>query len=168
MWLSEHTSAAETISLVAWNGGACDLKLLWRLTQAPNSQYFGPANVRYFINPCRVIAKYKLCKLNKTKTKTQGHALGVVWSYIHGGECLGNVHDSIVNAKAQTDVFIEARFVPLINCFNSFQLIFDMFSKTQHNEWRKEMKPSHSVHTPWVELTHDNILQWIPPNIFLI
>jgi hypothetical protein len=37
VWLSKHTSAAETIFLVAWNGGACDLKWLWRLTQAPSS-----------------------------------------------------------------------------------------------------------------------------------
>ncbi len=58
VWLSEHTSAVETIILVAWNGGACDLKWLWRLTQAPNSQYSWPANVRYFIDPCRVITKY--------------------------------------------------------------------------------------------------------------
>jgi hypothetical protein len=46
VWLTEHMSAAETIFLVTWNGGACDLKWLWRLTQAPNSQYSRPANVR--------------------------------------------------------------------------------------------------------------------------
>ena len=100
------------------NGGACDLKWLWRLIQAPNSQYSWPANVRYFIDPCHVIAKYKPCGLNKTKTKMQGLALGVVWSYIHGGECLENVHDCLVDAKAQTDVLVDARFVPFIVHFN--------------------------------------------------
>jgi hypothetical protein len=120
--------------------------------------------VRYFIDPCRVISKYKSCGLNKTKTNMQGHALGVVWSYIHCGQCPENAHDSIVDAKAQTEVLIDARFVPFIYHSNSIQLIFKMFSKTQKNEWRKEMEPSHPVHAPWVDLTHDNTpLQWEPP-----
>jgi hypothetical protein len=164
VWLSEHTSAAETIFLVAWNGSACDLKWLWWLTQEPNSQYSWPANVRYVIDPCHVISKYKSCGLNETKTKMQGHSLGVVWSYFHGRQCLENAHDSIVDAKAQTDVLIAARFVPFINHSNSIQLISEMFSKTQQNEWRKEMEPCRPVHAPWVDLTHDNTpLQWEPP-----
>ncbi len=94
----------------------------------------------------------------------QGHALGVVWSYIHSGQCLENAHDSIVDAKAQTGVLIDARFVPFINRSNSIQLISKMVSKTQHNKWRKVMVPIHPVHAPWVDLTHDNIpLQWEPP-----
>ncbi len=164
LWLYEHTSAADTIFLVAWNGGTCDLKWLWRLTQAPNSQYSWPANVRYFIDPCRVTAKYKLCALNKKRSKTQGHTLGVVWSYTHGGQCLENETDSIVDAKAQTDVLIDPRFVPFINCSNSIQLISEMFSKTQQNEWRKELEPSRQVHAPWMELTIDNQLQLEPPD----
>ena len=64
----------------------------------------------------------------------QGHALGVVWSYIHGGECLENAQDSPVDAMAQTDVFIDARFVPFINHFNSIQLISKMFSKIRQLE----------------------------------
>jgi hypothetical protein len=94
----------------------------------------------------------------------QVHTLGVVWSNIHGGECLENAHDSLVDAKkAQTDALIDARFVPLVNHSNSIQLILKMFSKTQENKWRKEMEPSHPVHAPWVELSHDNTLQWEPP-----
>ncbi len=34
------------------------------------------------------------------KSKTQGHALGVMWSYINDGQCLENAHDSMVDAKA--------------------------------------------------------------------
>ena len=94
----------------------------------------------HFIDPCRVIAKYKSCRLNETKIKMQGHALGVVWSYIHGGECLENAHDSLADAKAQTGVLIGSRFVPFINRSNSIQLISKMFSKTQQNKWRKEME----------------------------
>jgi hypothetical protein len=65
----------------------------------------------------------------------QGRGLGVVWSYIHGEECLEDAHDtSPVDATAQTDVLIDARFVPFINHFNSIQLIPKMFSKTHQLE----------------------------------
>jgi hypothetical protein len=101
-WLAEHSSAAEPIFLVAWNGGTCNLKWHSRLTQVPNSQYSWPENVRYFIDPCHVVAKYKSCTLNEMKSKTQGHALGVMWSYIHDkvhgkGDCMGSVYASKTN-----------------------------------------------------------------------
>jgi hypothetical protein len=97
LWVSEHTLPTETIILVAWNGGACNLKWLWGLTQAPNSQYSWPSNVRYFVDPCRVITKYKPCQLNKSKSKTRGHALGIVWSFINNGRSLEDAHNSIVD-----------------------------------------------------------------------
>jgi hypothetical protein len=56
---------------VAWNGEACDLKWLWRLTQAPNSRYSLPENIKFFIDPYRVIEKYKSCGFNKTKSKIE-------------------------------------------------------------------------------------------------
>jgi hypothetical protein len=67
----------------------------------------------------------------------QGHALGVVWSYIHGGQCLENAHASIIDAKAQTDVLNDVRLVPFINHSNSIQLISKKKSKTQQNEGGK-------------------------------
>ncbi len=163
LWLAEYSLAAQPIFFVAWNGGTCSLKWHWRLTQAPNLQYSWPENVRYFVDPCCVIAKYKSCSLNETKSKTQGHVLGVMWSYINDGQCLENAHDSMVDAKAQSDVLTDVRFFPLINRSNSIQLITEMFLKSQQNEWRKEIKPCCPVHVPWVELTRDSMLQWEPP-----
>jgi hypothetical protein len=115
LWVSEHTLPTETIILVAWNGGACNLKWLWGLTQAPNSQYSWPSNVRYFVDPCRVITKYKPCQLNKSKLKTRGHALGILWSFINNGQSLEDAHNSIVDAKAQTNVLTDNRLVSFIN-----------------------------------------------------
>ena len=34
-WISSNTTPDETLALVAWNGAACDMKWLWRITQAP-------------------------------------------------------------------------------------------------------------------------------------
>jgi hypothetical protein len=97
------------------------------------------------------------------KSKTQGHALGVMWSYINDGQWLENAHNSMVDATAHSDVLTDARFVPFINHSNSIQLIAEMFSKSQQNEWRKEIEPCSPVHVPWVELTRDSMLQWEPP-----
>jgi hypothetical protein len=74
------------------------------------------------------------------------------------GHCLENAHDSMVDAKAQSDVLTDARFVPFINHSNSIKLITEMFLKTQQNEWRKEIEPSHPVHAPWVEFMHDSMI----------
>ena len=75
-------SLSETVVLVAWNGEVCDLKWLWRLTQAPNSRYSLPENIKFFIDPYRVIEKYKSCGFNKTKSKIEAYELGVVWKYV--------------------------------------------------------------------------------------
>ncbi len=75
------------------------------------------------------------------------------WCYVElhfDGQCLENAHDSMVDAKAQSDVLTDARFVPFMNCSNSIQLITEMFSKSQQNEWRKEIEPCCPVHAPWV------------------
>jgi hypothetical protein len=68
-WFLTNVSPAEMVVLVAWNGEACDLKWLWRLTQAPNLINSLPLNIKYFIDPYRVIEKYKSCAFNKTKSK---------------------------------------------------------------------------------------------------
>ncbi len=81
-----------------------------------------------------------------------------MWNFINDGQCLENEKDSMVDAKAQSDVLTDARFVLFINRSNSIQLITEMFSKTQQNEWRKEIEPSHPVNAPWVELTRDSTL----------
>ncbi len=54
-WFWSIVSLSETVVLVAWNGEVCNLKWLRRLTQAPNSRYSLPANIKFFIDPYRVI-----------------------------------------------------------------------------------------------------------------
>ena len=77
-WFWSIVSPSETVVLVAWNGEACDLNWLWRLTQAPNSRYSLPENIKFFIDPYRVIEKYTSCGFNKTKSKIEAYELGVV------------------------------------------------------------------------------------------
>ena len=54
--------------MLAYNGETCDLKWIWRLTQAPGLPYGMPQKLKYFLNPLRVIKNYKGCKLNLVKS----------------------------------------------------------------------------------------------------
>jgi DNA polymerase III epsilon subunit-like protein len=161
-WYWSIVLPSETVVLVAWNGEACDLKWLWRLTQAPNSRYSLPENIKFFIDPYRVIEKYKSCGFYKTKSKIEAYELGVVWKYDNNGTNLSGAHDSLVDVKAQTDILVHGSFVPFIDCSSSIQPINEIFSRTVQNEWRKELEPIRPVHAPWVELTNEHNIMWEP------
>ncbi len=133
LWVSEHTLPTETFILITWNGGACDLKWLWQLAQAPNSQYSWPSNVRYVVDPWCVITKYKSCQLNESKSKTHGHALGIVWSFINNGRSLEDAHNSIIDSKAQTNVLTDHRFISFINQSNSVQGMIRLWMVQQYS-----------------------------------
>ena len=87
-WFFSLVSPAEMVVLVACLGKTYELKWLWRLTQAPNSRYSLPENIKYFLDPYRVIEKYKTCTFNKTKSKIEAYELGVVWKYANNGSNL--------------------------------------------------------------------------------
>ena len=87
------------------------------------------------------------CAFASTKSKLNSLELGVVWKYIMKLN-LNGAHDSLVDAKAQSDIVLHPFFVPYINKGVSIQLITDIFTKTQTREWKKEMKPIRPVHSP--------------------
>ncbi len=157
-WFLSNVSPTEMVVLVAWNGEACDLKWLWRLTQAPNSMYSLPPNIKYFIYPYCVIEKYKKCAFNKTKSKIKVYELGVVWKYANNGTNRNGAHDSLVDVRAQTDILVHCSFVPFIDRSSWIQPIDEIFSRTVQNEWKKELELIRLIHAPWVELTKQRLL----------
>jgi len=64
--------------LVAYIGEICDLKWLWKLTQASRSPYDLPASMSYFMDPLEVITQYVGCKLNPKHSKLDSLELRVV------------------------------------------------------------------------------------------
>jgi hypothetical protein len=133
-WFLSNVSPVKMVVLVAWNGEVCDLKWLWRLTQAPNSMFSLPLNIKYFIDPFRVIEKYKSCVLNKMKSKIKAYELGVVWKYANNGTNLNGAHDSLVNVHAQTDVFVHCSFVPFIDCSSSIHFANNSLQQPEGSE----------------------------------
>ena len=160
-WVHNNLKEDEVAIIVAWNGLACDMKAIWKLTQAPRSILNIPAKVKYFLDPYRVISSYKMCQLHPTKSKLPSLSLGVVWKHLNGAN-LNGAHDSLVDVKAQSDIITHGDFVPYIDRTQSIQEITDIFTKTQESEWKKKMESVRQVHEPWVEQSNDINVTWLP------
>ena len=131
-WINTSTARDEQIVIVAYNGEKCDMKWLWKLTQAPFTHLSLPTRIKYFMDPYKVMDHYKTCRLNKRFTKLDSYELGVMWRYIQLPEIknLNGAHNSLVDAKAQTDLFTHPEFVPFINRAASIQPVDKIFSST--------------------------------------
>ena len=160
-WLHSNVGPDETVVLVAWNGETCDLKWLWRLTQAPRSTLSLPPMIKYFIDPLRVIRNCKGCKLHPSKSKLDSLELGCVWKFVKG-QNLNGAHNSLVDVKAQTDVFVHKHFVPFINRGPSIQPIDAIFTATEQKAMKRDMEPTRPVHEPWEEMNESSDIQWEP------
>jgi hypothetical protein len=155
-WIFKHVPPGEYATLIAWNGAACDLKWIWKLTQAPNSQQVMPPQLRYFIDPYRVIEAYSSCAINKKTSKLETYQLGTVWKYLHPDHYnFNNGHNSQDDVVAQTYVFTHVAFIPFINRSKSVKTIDEIFTRSKQNAFRKKMEPSREVHLPWKEVTMD-------------
>ena len=74
-WFYREVNTSETVVLVAWNGETCDLKWLWKITQAPGSRCSLPQQIKFFIDPFRVVGYFKTCPINKTKSKIESYGI---------------------------------------------------------------------------------------------
>jgi len=126
-WFYREVNTSETVVLVAWNGETCDLKWLWKITQAPGSRCSLPQQIKFFIDPFRVVGYFKTCPINKTKSKIESYDVGSVWKFISNAN-LNGAHDSLIDAKAQTDIFIHKYFAPFINRKHTVQQIDAIFT----------------------------------------
>ena len=161
-WIKVNTAPDEVVILIAYNGETCDLKWLWKITQAPFSKYKLPSKIAYFIDPYRVMERFEGCPLNKSKTNLDSYELGVIWSYLNNNNNLNGAHGSLVDTRAQTDIVIHPHFVPYTNRSTSIQKITDIFGANQKRDWLKKMEPHREVHSPWMEQTEDSSVEWRP------
>ena len=132
-WIESMIRPGEKIILVAWNGATCDLRWLWKLTQAPNARYTIYPQVEYFMNPMRTIGHYKGFQLHPHHSKVESLELGCVWHHITGCN-LNGAHDSLVDVRAQTDIVVNSKFVCYINTQKSISPITLMFSAEDQRE----------------------------------
>ena len=50
-WVDSNVDSDEHAVVIAYNGETCDLKWIWRLTQAPGFPYVMPRKLKYFLDP---------------------------------------------------------------------------------------------------------------------
>ena len=160
-WIDRHTSPDDTIVLVAWNGSTCDLKWLWKVTQAPLSVLSLSSKIKYFIDPYRVIKKYTKGGIHPSVSKIESLELGVVWSFISKRNFNGK-HNSIEDVRAQTDVITHEQFVRYIDTSFAVQDVLEIFTATQRKAFQKGMESIRPVHSPWTEITPENDIIWEP------
>ena len=96
--------------------------------------------MKYFMDHLKVIRHFTGCLLHPNSLKLDSLELGVVWKYIMKSN-LNGAHNSLVDAKAQSDIILHPSFVPYLNKGVSIQLITDIFTKAQTREWKKDMEP---------------------------
>ena len=116
----------------------------------------------YYMDQLKVIKQYVGCKLNPKHSKPGSLELGVVWKYINSGANLNGTRDSLVDAKAQTDIFSQPSLVPYLTKSQSIQPIEEIFTKTEIREWKKKMEPERPVYAPWIEVTEKGNVKWEP------
>ena len=160
-YICRHVEPNEKCILVAYNGETCDLKWLWKLTQAPNSPLSVPPQMEFFMDPLHVIKSYKSCPFHPTKSKLDSLELGCVWKFVTG-ENLNNAHDSLIDAKAQTDIVTSNHFIPFIDKTKSIRNIDEIFSKRDTLDMIKKLEPSRPVHDPWKEQKKASSIEWTP------
>ena len=163
-WVERKVGVDETAILVAWHGESCDMKWIWRLTQAPGSTLSMPDKIAYFLDPEIVIRSRASCKLHKSKSKMEGTQLSTVWKFATGRSLPPGQawHNSIVDVKGQTDIVIDPRFVSWIDRDISVRSVEKIFANALTREWRKKLEPLKTVHSPWTEQTAEASVEWEP------
>ena len=105
----------------------------------------------------KVIKHYKSCKLNSKHSKLETLSLSSVWKFING-KILDGAHNSLVDAKAQTDVVIHPYFIGYLNKTYSIQSVNDIFQKKTQNRVHQLEEQARLVHTPW--MSDENAATW--------
>lgn len=150
-WIHRHVSPDEKCILCAYRGETCDLRWLWKHTQAPRSQLTIPSSIVYFMDPLEVIQSYKSCKLHPSKSKLDSLELGCVYKYITG-ENLNGMHNSLVDVRAQTEIITHPSFLSQIDRTKSIRLVCDIFSRAEQRDMTQRLEPLRPPHHPWVEI----------------
>ncbi len=113
-FLEKHVMPSETCIFIAYNGHTCDMKWIWKLTQAPNSPCSMPPQIRFYMDPLKIIQHYKSCDLNSAQRKLESLRLDVVHQYITKTS-LKHAHNSLHDDRAQTTIVTSNKFMSFIN-----------------------------------------------------
>ena len=107
-----------------------------------------PSQLKWFIDPLKIIREYPSFKINPAKSSLQSLRLGMVWAFLNKGSTLANAHDSLTNVRAQSNVLFHLHLQTFIDCKKFVVPITNVFGKNQLNELMKERKSKLPVQEP--------------------
>ena len=145
--------------LVAWNGETCDMEWCYRLMNGPNASISFPRQIRYFMDPLEVIRRHTGCKFHPNKSKLQSLSLGSVYRYINEKDLAG-AHNSLIDAKAQTDIVLHHHFKGYWDKKYSVRTISSMWKKKTIRKANQKAEVNWPVPDAWK--TGVNIASWAP------
>ena len=102
--VADNVFPSETFVFVAYHGETCDLRWIWKHTQAPRTQLEMPLQMKFFMDPKAIIGHYTGCRLDPSKSGLESLELGYVWKQHITGNNLNGAHDSMVDVCAQMDI----------------------------------------------------------------
>ena len=81
----------------------------YRNTHGPNPTISFPTQIRYFVDPIQIIIQHIGYLINPKMSRLLSLSLSSVYKFIINKD-LANAHDSIADAKAQTEVVLHSYF----------------------------------------------------------
>ena len=86
-WIDTHISEDKVGVIVAYNGAGCDMEWLWRLCQSPNINQSMTTLLRFYMDPLRMIKKWKSMEINPKRSKLELFSLSSVYRFSSSGKC---------------------------------------------------------------------------------
>ena len=158
-FLDKYINLNEKGIVVAWKGATCDIDWIYKLTQAPFSSLSFPKQLRFCMDPCYCISKFKSCPFHPSISKLDSLSLVSVYYHAFGNE-LDNAHSSLVDVKAQTEIVLRQSYQKVYQYKSTYRDITELFDNKDKTCISKEMEPIRPVHGEWK--SDSNAVTWNP------
>ena len=159
-FIEDNIAQSEVGVLCAYNGQACDLQWIFRLTKTTEYNLKLPERVDHFLDPFYVISHYKTCVLNTSKSKQENTKLATVYQIV-AGVPLANAHDALADSKAQLKIVMSAEFKPFLDRTKSIKLLEEVWSHKVKTAAKTASEPTRAVVLPWKADSEEEY--WKPP-----
>ena len=143
-FIEDNIAQSEVGVLCAYNGQACDLQCIFRLTKTTEYNLKLPERVDHFLDPLYVISHYKTCGLNTTKSKQENTRLATVYQFVTGVP-LANAHDALADSKAQLEIVMSTESKPFLDKTKSSKLLEDVWSHKVKTAANIALEPLHGM-----------------------
>ena len=102
---------------------------------------------------------YPSCTLNSLASLS----FGTIWAHVTNIDLLDDANNSLVDAKAQTDIIFHLSFITFLGRGKSIVEMSKKFNKNQLKDIERENESKLPVQEPLFELVLEDDFEWSPP-----